>query len=69
MNLFLTPQFFALYRALPESVRQQARNAYVLFRQNPHHPSLRFRQVHPTRPIFSVRVGSGSVPTRNTINF
>jgi len=57
MNSFLLPEFLALYRALPESVRQQARQAYSLFQQNPHHPGLRFRQVHPTRPIFSARVG------------
>jgi hypothetical protein len=31
MNSFLLPQFFVLYRALPESVRQQARQAYSLF--------------------------------------
>ena len=57
MNSFLLPEFLVLYRALPESVRQQARQAYSLFQQAPHHPSLRFRQVHPTRPIFSARVG------------
>ncbi len=53
----MLPEFLALYRALPESVRQQARQAYSLFQQDPYHPSLRFRQVHPTRPIFSARVG------------
>ena len=57
MNSFLLPEFLVLYRALPESVRQQARQAYSLFQQDPHHPSLRFQQVHPTRPIFSARVG------------
>ena len=57
MNSFLTPQFLRLYRALPEHVRQQARQSYALFEQDPHHPSLRFRQVHPARPIFSARVG------------
>ncbi len=57
MNSSLLPEFLELYRALPESVRQQARQAYSLFQQDPHHPSLRFRQVHPTRPIFSARVG------------
>ena len=31
MNSFLLPQFLELYRALPESVRQQARQAYALF--------------------------------------
>ena len=57
MNSFLLPEFMTLYRALPESVRQQARQAYALFQQDPHHPGLRFRQVHPVRPIFSARVG------------
>ena len=57
MNSFLTDEFFVFYRALPDAVRQQARQAYALFRENPHHPSLRFRRVHPTRPIFSARVG------------
>lgn len=37
MNSFLLPQFFALYRALPDHVRQQARQAYTLFQQNPNH--------------------------------
>lgn len=57
MNSFLLPEFLVLYRDLPASVRQQARQAYSLFQQDPHHPGLRFRQVHPTRPIFSARVG------------
>ena len=57
MNSFLLPEFLVLYRGLPESVRQQARQAYSLFQQDPHHPGLRFRQVHPTRPISSARVG------------
>jgi len=54
MNSFLLPEFLVLYRVLPESVRRQA---YALFQQSPRHPSLRFRQAHPTRPIFSTRVG------------
>jgi len=57
VNSFLTEQFLDLYRTLPEHVREQARQAYALFLQDPHHPSLRFRRVHPTRPIFSARVG------------
>ncbi len=57
MKSYLMPQFLTLYRALPEHVRTQARRAYALFQENPQHPSLRFRQVHPSRPIFSARVG------------
>jgi hypothetical protein len=41
---------------LPEQVRRQAREAYKLFAQNPYHPSLHFKQVHPTRSIYSVRI-------------
>ena len=38
-------------------MQAQARLAYELFRQDPYHPSLRFKQVHASRPIFSARVG------------
>jgi len=40
-------------------VQDQARLAYRLFRDNPEHPSLRFKPVHPKRPIYSARVGLG----------
>jgi len=41
---------------LPQQVRRQARQAYRPFQQNPHHPTLRFKQVHPVKGIYSVRV-------------
>jgi hypothetical protein len=47
------------FARLPAQVQQQAREAYKLFRQNPYHPSLRWKPVHPTQPIYSVRVGRG----------
>ena len=40
-------------------MQDQARLAYRLFRDNPEHPSLRFKPVHSTRPIYSARVGLG----------
>ena len=42
--------------ALPSEIRQQARAAYRLFRENPSHPGLRFKKVHPTEPIYSARI-------------
>jgi hypothetical protein len=30
-----------------------------MFAKNPQHPSLQFKQVHPSRPIFSARVALG----------
>ena len=56
MNLRTTERFRRAYAALPESVRRQARDAYRLFAQNPHHPGLRFKRVHATLPIYSARV-------------
>ena len=41
---------------LPDEVQRQARKAYRLFRDNPRHPSLRLKRVHPIKPIYSVRV-------------
>ena len=50
--------FRKLLADLPANVREQAVAAYLLFRENPWHPSLHFKQVHPTQPIMSVRVGA-----------
>lgn len=59
MNSRTTRQFRELLAALPRHVRQQAREAYRLFRDNPRHPGLHFKRVHEYPPIFSARVGIG----------
>jgi len=56
-DLAYDERFREAFSALPPQVQAQARLAYDLFRRDPSHPSLRFKQVHPTRPIFSARVG------------
>ena len=57
MNSHITARFREAFTELPADVRKQARQAYRLFIENPHHPSLRFKTIHPTRPIYSVRIG------------
>ena len=59
MNSRITRQFRTLLAALPAHIRQQARDAYRLFRGNPCHPGLRFKKVHADPPIYSARVGIG----------
>jgi hypothetical protein len=54
-----TQAFRTMFEQLPVQVQQQAREAYKLFQQNPSHPSLRWKPVHPTKPIYAVRVGRG----------
>jgi mRNA-degrading endonuclease RelE of RelBE toxin-antitoxin system len=51
-----TEKFRKAYLSLPPNVRRQAQRAYRLFQRNPQHPGLRFKRVHQTRPIYSVRI-------------
>jgi len=52
-----TRRFRELFAALPAPAQRQARAAYRLFRQNPGHPGLRFKQVWSDPPTYSARVG------------
>lgn len=54
-----TEGFWKAYASLPAPVKQRAKVSYRLWRENPNHPSLRFKKIHGTEPIFSVRIGSG----------
>jgi hypothetical protein len=54
-----TERFRRLLAALPQEVQEQARAAYRRFRDDPSHPGLRFKRVHPRDPIYSARVGRG----------
>lgn len=56
MISYTTKRFRSCFERLPPDVQQQAREAYKRWIENPLHPALRFKCVHPTQPIFSVRV-------------
>jgi len=57
MKSVTTARFRKFLNQLPAAIRQQARDAYILFQENPRHPSLRFKRIHPTLPIYAVRIG------------
>jgi hypothetical protein len=59
VNSRATPRFWVAYRELREPVREAARKAYRLFRDNPTHPSLQFKRIHSREPIYSVRITLG----------
>lgn len=50
-----TPEFWALYRTLPQEVRDIARKNYRLWSLFPFHPSLRFKKIGGNK--WSVRLG------------
>jgi hypothetical protein len=54
-----TPRFWAAYGGLPPEIREAARKAYRLFREDLRHPSLQFKKVHDRDSIYSVRVTLG----------
>jgi hypothetical protein len=54
----ITADFRKLLAALPPDVRCRARSAYRRFIDNPRHPSLRFKQVHRSDRLVSVRISS-----------
>jgi hypothetical protein len=57
MNSHTTDKFRKAFAELSADVQKQARQAYRHFIENPYHPSLHFKPIHPTRPIYSVRIG------------
>ena len=56
MNSVTTEAFRQLYRQVPLERRRKIQRAFHRWRQNPQHPSLRFKKVHPMLPIYSARV-------------
>lgn len=56
MNSRTTPRFRKALDGLPAHIQQQATDAFAIFQQDPYHPSLHFKRVHSTQPIYSARI-------------
>ncbi len=56
MKSHTTRQFRAAVASLAPDIRRAARLAYRRFQEDPQHPGLRFKRVHATDPIYSVRI-------------
>ncbi|MDO9267538.1 MAG: hypothetical protein Q7T96_00310 [Methylobacter sp.] len=51
-----TEKFRALFVLLPNTIKAQAKEAYQQFKKDPYHPSLQFKRVHSSKPVYSVRI-------------
>ncbi len=58
MNSVTSPDFRRDFAALPDQIKRQARDAYRLFRSDPHHPGLKFKKLPPHEDIWSVRINN-----------
>lgn len=56
MKSLTRKSFWRGYEGLPRLVQGRARIAYRHFLVDPSHPGLQFKQVHPTLPVWSVRI-------------
>ncbi len=50
------PSFWRLYRALPASVKGQAREAYARFMADTSHPALHFKKLEGYEDAWSIRI-------------
>lgn len=57
MRSYRHPDFHKAFAQLPDRVKDSARKAYALFRDDPYHNSLHFKRLKGT-DIYSVRIGS-----------
>ena len=57
MNSHTTEKFRKAFTEMPADVQKQARQAYRLFIENPHHPSLRFKPIHQPAPSIPCGLG------------
>ena len=51
-----TEAYRKLLAQAPAAIQAKARNAYGLWVENPAHPSLRFKKVHSSLPVYAVRI-------------
>ena len=59
MTSSITREFRRRLNQLSSQAQRQAAQAYELWRSDPYHSSLQFKQVSPRQPIFAVRIGMG----------
>lgn len=56
MKSQINARFRKAFRELSEEIRQQARDAYRQFLEDPYYPSLHFKRVNANKPLYSVRI-------------
>ena len=54
-----TKGFRKLFEVLPQRVKETAKKNYKIWKENPFHPSLEFKEIKSKGNIWSVRVGIG----------
>ena len=59
MRSRVNERFRKAFDGLPEDIQRRAREAYARWEVNPAHPSLQYKKIHASLPIYSVRIALG----------
>ncbi len=59
MKSATVPSFWEHYRKLGRNIRTKAKKAYILWTDDPFHPSLRFKCINQEMNIWAVRLSLG----------
>jgi len=59
MKSELNFEFIKRFQDLPKRVKRTARKNYRLWKDDPSHPSLEFKEANDKEKIWSIRVGIG----------
>ena len=57
MKSVTTERFRKAYSLLPQDIKTAAKNTYNLWKKHPSHSSFRFKKIHQSKPIYSIRIG------------
>jgi hypothetical protein len=52
----INSRFRKCFNSLPKTIKKDASAAYKAWKKDPFTPHLRFKQIHPTIPIYSVSI-------------
>jgi len=57
VNSVTTERFRKAFDQLPEPVKEKAKKTYQLWKTDPFHPGLAFKQISQHQTVYSVRIG------------
>ena len=59
MKSFTTDKFRKAFDNLPENIKSLAKKTYNIWKDDPYHKILKYKQIHSSKEIYSVKIGKG----------
>ncbi len=59
MDSKTTERFRKSFDKLPDKVKKEAKSIFKIWKSNPYQENLKFKRIHSSKDIYSVRIGLG----------